>query len=286
MSSLVYRPANGSDIPAEYSVFVAAQTELHQRHAVPWNAKPLAAWSAVHHHLIAHDGVRSFVAECDGRIVGFSAALVREDLWFFSALFVHPEFQSQGIGRRLFDLSRDGTYARQVTITEAIQPASTGLYAQKGLVPATPILHFAGLPTIDAADGLEAAAPTAEAIAALDRLTYGCNRACDHVYWSKRSRATLWLRDGAPAAYSYFRDDGVIGPVAGIDEAAAASALRAELARLRSEQARVMIPGSARLLVEVALAAGLRFSTMPGLLLLSPAAKAPTTLVISGYWLF
>jgi hypothetical protein len=40
-------------------------------------------WAGVHRHLLAHDGERSVVAEVDGRIVGFTAALVRGDCWFF-----------------------------------------------------------------------------------------------------------------------------------------------------------------------------------------------------------
>jgi Acetyltransferase (GNAT) family len=40
--------------------------------------------------LLAHDGKQAFVAEDDGRIVGYTAALVRGDHWFFSALFVDP----------------------------------------------------------------------------------------------------------------------------------------------------------------------------------------------------
>src|SRR5215469_14190084 len=269
VGAVVYRKAAAGDLPAEYSIFVAALTELHQRHAVPWIAPQLAHWAAVHQHLLRHDGERSFVAEHEGRVVGFSAALVRGDLWFFSWLFIHPEFQGQGIGRRLFDLSRDGPYARQVTITDAIQPVSTGMYAQQGLVPATPILNFGGQPTLIPPPGIEAATPRADAIAAVDSVAYRCDRAIDHEFWREHARLTLWVRDGAPVAYSYARPDGFVGPVAGLDPAAAAGALRAELARLNGQEVRVMIPGTSRELVEVAFAARLRFSTMPGLLQLS-----------------
>jgi len=44
---------------------------------------------------------RSFVAEDDGRIVGFRAAFVRSDCWYFSALFIDPVDQGPGIGRQL-----------------------------------------------------------------------------------------------------------------------------------------------------------------------------------------
>jgi hypothetical protein len=48
----------------------------------------------------------------------------------------------------------------------------------------------------------------------------------------------------------------------------------------------VRIPGSSRALVEVALAAGLRLDSVPGLLLLSENAAPPTALALAGYMLF
>jgi hypothetical protein len=48
----------------------------------------------------------------------------------------------------------------------------------------------------------------------------------------------------------------------------------------------VRIPGSARALVDVALAAGLRLAPVPGLLLLSETVQPPTALALSGYVLF
>ena len=58
-----------------------------------------------------------------------------------------------------------------------------------------------------------------------------------------------------------------------------------ELARADGEVS-LDVPGSARELVETALAAGLRIAGPPGLLLLSRGLEPPRALVISGYWLF
>jgi GNAT superfamily N-acetyltransferase len=44
---------------------------------------------------------RSFAAEDDRRIVLFTAAFVRSDCWYFSALFIDPADQGRGIGRQL-----------------------------------------------------------------------------------------------------------------------------------------------------------------------------------------
>ena len=102
----------------------------------------------------------------------------------------------------------------------------------------------------------------------------------DHAYWSAVARRTTW-----GDAYSYAFPHGDIGPVAGLDEAAAARALAAELTRAEGD-VRVRIPGSSRVLVELALEAGLRLSPVPGLLLLSEDATPPTALACSGFMLF
>jgi GNAT superfamily N-acetyltransferase len=288
-----FRPAVESDLAGEYAVFTAAQEELHTRRGAAWLAPPFdpaGPWAQVHRHVLVHDGERAFVAEKQGRVVGFAAALVRGDWWYFSALFIDPAYQGRGVGRRLLELVWDGEHARRATITEAIQPISTGLYASRGLLPVTPVLGFTGQPAIEVSDPLEPATPTSEALRAIDLAAYGFDRAVDHTFWALTSaRATVWLRAGEPCAYSYgggpFYRGGLIGPVAGRDAASAAHALRAELASSAGQDIRVDIPGTATLLVQTAVDAGLRL-TDPGLLLLSPAGQAPPdAYAIHSYWL-
>lgn len=288
-----FRQASESDLAGEYAVSAAAQEELHNRRGASWLAPafdPSGMWAQVHRHLLAHDGERAFVAELDGRIVGFTAALVRGDCWFFSALFIDPAQQGRGVGRRLLDLAWDGMHRRRITITEALQPVSTGMYAARGLLPVTPVLGFAGQPATEPIGGaLQPATPAPKALQAIDLVSYGFDRAVDHEFWARTSaRATLWLDACEPCAYSYsgapFYRGGLIGPVAGRDAASAAQALRAELAASAGKEIRVDIPGSATTLVEVALESGLRL-TDPGLLLLSSGQPSPTAYAIHSYWL-
>ena len=280
--------ASEADLEGEFAVFVAAQHELHARRGGDWPVRsfdPTDRWTAVHRHLLKHDGERSYVAEDANRIVGFTAAIVRGDCWYFSALFVHPEYQGKGLGRRLFELAWDGSCRRRITITEAIQPVSNMLYAHHGLLPVTPVLDLAGAPRIAPVDGLEPAPPDPEALHMLDVAAYGFDRRVDHELWARTcSRGTLWMWHDEAVAYSYVGPFGV-GPVAGCDAVSAARALQAELARCSGQQVEMSIPGTAIALVDVALSAGLRF-TDPGLLLLSPADQAPpTALALHSYWL-
>jgi GNAT superfamily N-acetyltransferase len=281
-----FRRAVEFDLRAEYDVFVTAEGELWQRHGLPWSAAPFEAWSEPHRHLLAEDGERSFVALDGERLAGFSAALARGATWFLAALFVSPDYQGRRVGRELLDLSWAGDYRRRMTITDSIQPVSTGMYARRGLIPTTPILTLTGAPTCGLPDGLEAVPPEPDAVAMLDRGAYGFERAVDHRFWRGRAaQANLWLLAGEPIAYSYVDSQGLIGPLAGRNGEAAALALQAELARRESQPAEVLLPGSARSLVETALASGLRATRPPGLLLLSEGTDPPQALAISGYWL-
>jgi GNAT superfamily N-acetyltransferase len=286
-SGLELRRAADSDLRAAYDVFAAAEGELWRRHALSWSPPPFDAWSAAQRHLLAEDGERSFVALDGERLVGFSAALVRGDAWFLSALFVSPEEQGRRIGRELLDRAWTGAYRRRMTITDSIQPVSTAMYARRGLIPTTPILSLSGSPRCDPPADLEAVATEPDALTTLDRAAYGFARDADHRFWREQAaEATLWLIAGEPIAYAYVDDEGLIGPLAGRDGEAAALALRAELARRESQHTAIDVPGSGRKLVATALASGLRATRPPGLLLLSEGADPPQALAISGYWLF
>ena len=298
-SVITFRRTTDADLPAAFAVFHAAQDELHKRRGAPWKVTafdPTGPWATLQRHLLAHDGAHAFVAEDGGGIVGFTAALVRGDFWFLSALFVDPSCQGKGVGARLFELAWDASCRRHATVTEAIQPVSNGLYARRGVMPVTPMLVFSGRPRVDShvasrtdshESGLQAVAPTRDALNAIDMAAYGFDRGADHALWARMSRGTtLWQRDGTPCAYSY-RDTipGLIGPVAGRDAESAALALRAELARTpENGEVRLSIPGTATALVRVALDAGLRFDD-PGLLLLSPGDALPSSWIPHSFWL-
>jgi GNAT superfamily N-acetyltransferase len=279
-----FRPAGEADIDAEHAVFCRAEGGLRIRHGFGWVDPPLAWFAPIARHLLATDPERCFVAESDGRVVGFSSAFVRGGAWFLAALFIDPDQQGQGIGRRLFELAARDAPPGRITITDAIQPVSNALYARYGLIPTTPVLQFDGGPSAVAPSGLEAVRPSPGELAMLDRMGYGFERTVDHDLWSRQRRCTLWRRDGDAVAYAYRSLTGSIGPLVGRDPASAADALRAELAR--APRASVVIPGFARSLVAVAVEAGLRLVPPPGNLLLSAEVPAPDSLAISGYFLY
>jgi GNAT superfamily N-acetyltransferase len=268
------RPTAVDDLPSLHAIFTDAVRELFSRHGFAPPAPSLEAFSAIQRH-IRETGL-SVVAEEAGRVVGFGAAWTRGDDWFLASLFVSPSVQAAGVGSALLDAAW-GSAQRRRTLTDAIQPVSNALYARRGLVPSTPMLTFAGTPRrLAVVSGEEAPAD----LTAIDAAAYGFDREVDHRHWERIGRRTTW-----GDAYSYAFPGGDIGPVAGATPAAAARALAAELDRATGP-VRVRVPGSARALVEVALAARLQLDAVPGLLLLSDGVPQPTALCPSGYVLF
>jgi GNAT superfamily N-acetyltransferase len=270
----VIRPTGEDDFVALRDVFLAATGELFGRHALPPPSPSAATFEAIQRH-VAEIGLSAVSVRDDGGIDGFAAALVRGDDWFLSSLHVRPDAQARGLGSRLLDAVW-GDAGRRRTITDAFQPVSNALYGRRGLIPATPLLTFDGVPVAGPAEAEEAPAD----VAAIDAAAYGFDRAPDHAAWSRVARRSEW-----GDAYSYAFPGGEIGPVAGLTPAAAARALAAELARAEGP-VRVRVLGSARALVEVALAARLRLSPVSGFLLLSAGVEPPTALAPSGYALF
>ena len=267
------RPTTADDLPALHGLFVGAIGGVFEPHGFDPPAPRLEVFVNQQRHVL--ETGTSVVAEDDGRLLGFGSSWQRGEHWFLASLFVDGAAQGRGIGPALLEAVW-GAAPRRRTITDAIQPVSNALYGRHGLIPATPILTLSGIPRSDDRD----LRPEAADLEAIDAVAYGFDRTIDHAYWERYARRTTW-----PGAYSYAFPGGEIGPVAGVDASAAARALAAELARAEGT-VRVRIPGSSRALVEAALAAGLRFDPVPGLLLLSETVAPPTALAIAGYMLF
>jgi GNAT superfamily N-acetyltransferase len=278
------RPA---DLPALHDIFIRAIAAVYRPHVFVPPAPPLEVFANQQRHVLAHDAERCAVAEEGDEPIGFASAWVRGDTWFLASLFVMPRTQARGVGKALLDVVWGDGLLRRRTITDAIQPVSNVLYGRRGLVPATPVLSFGGRPRLDADVDLDRTDADDGALRAIDALAYGFDRSLDHPYWGTLARRTLWRRDDRVVAYSYVFPGSAtaIGPIGGVDGAAAASALAAELARADGDVL-VRMPGSSRAVVETALAAGLRLGPTPGLLLLGPGVPAPTSLAIGSYTLF
>ena len=212
------RPTTVGDVEALHALFLASIAAVYRPRAFEAPAPPLEVFASQQLHVV--ETGTCVVAEEAGAIAGFGASWTRGGDWFLASLFVAPAAQGRGVGSALLRAVW-GEAARRRTITDAIQPVSNALYARHGLVPATPVLAFAGLPSVAAP-----VEPCDADVQAVDRAAYGFDRAVDHAYWSGQARRTTW-----PGAYTYAFPGGAIGPVAGESPGAAAAALAGELAR-------------------------------------------------------
>ena len=225
------RPITRQDIPACVRVFDLAEGALYDRLNQELPPSDPSSLERLLEHLLEHDPGLAWLAEPPSStadpapppVLGFGAALQRENAWHLSLLYVRPDAQREGLGRRIFiaclpkgprlsDAGPDGgtldgsgesrtdegrTVARgTLTVcTDAVQPVSTGLYATYGLVPRVPIYtalgrpapgSFPDLPAGVAATGfeaLDAGLDLAAALDAVDRATLGHVRPVDHALW-------------------------------------------------------------------------------------------------------
>jgi GNAT superfamily N-acetyltransferase len=239
-------------------------------------------------HTLRYDGERCWVAEREGDMVAWGSAIVRDDWWFLSALFVLPKAQGVGVGAGLLKRARAGAPSGgvSVTVTDTLQPVSNTLYARRGMLPREALLGFAGPPRPGPAAG-ETSPPlgtlvpeplTAAAVPDLRRLdlaVLGFDRTVDHRFYLGEGRRRGWLfrRAGRPVAYALYRPaTGWIGPLASLRAADIAPVLRfvlAELAALGLEKVEAGVPAPCAGAQRVLWDAGLLFDGTPGLLLAS-----------------
>ena len=95
------------DVDAAMAVVEAADAALAAAGQIPPRTPPSAAeLEAIrvgHARFVQRDGPGAWVAVSEGQVVGVAESVRRESFWGLSMLFVHPEFQSRGVGGRLLE---------------------------------------------------------------------------------------------------------------------------------------------------------------------------------------
>ena len=276
----ILRPIGPADIPTCIDVFYDAVDPLYRRLDQPIPPRDPASLGRLLGHLLDHDASRAWLAEAPSatgdpdppRLLGFGTAWQRETTWYLALLFIRPEAQAGGLGRRLLlrtfpslpgaaeagpgisdgdpeDARAGGAGAAgmMATCVDSIQPISTGLYASYGLVPRVPLFtaigyprpgSFPDLPRGVVAAGFEALAvdfDLPEALAAIDRALLGFARPEEHRLWARERRRGVLFRhapDGVPLGYGYAQPSGRIGPVALLDDTLYPGALGALVGRV------------------------------------------------------
>jgi GNAT superfamily N-acetyltransferase len=156
-------------------------------------------------HLITRGSTA--VAELDGAVIGWSAAVFTGRATHLADLFVLPAHHGRGVGGRLLAAAFDGRFPR--TTFSSDDPRALPLYVRAGMAPLWPNLYVAGDPRGLPADPNELAVEdaTLEDVARLEGEWAGVDRSPDVAFWTKHiaPRAVVVVRAGRPVAVGLSR---------------------------------------------------------------------------------
>lgn len=211
-----FRPIDPADLEALGEVFYEADDELNVRRGLPTTPRNPMPLLRLFDHIVTGSPQRGWLAERDGRVLGFGICAQRADMTFLSFLFVRPDAQANGLGRALLERAMANSEYRAVCIG-AIQPISAALYAQYGMVPRVPLFMFSGKPNSALRalpQGMEIGPVSIEDVAELDQDVTGLTRPSDHAAWERWDRQRLGLYvSGDLIGYGYVQSVGRLGPV-------------------------------------------------------------------------
>jgi GNAT superfamily N-acetyltransferase len=180
------RSADPDDRPA-IAAILASNDE-----PVDWPGLP--GWPYLD-HLIEHG--RTVVAESDGVVAGFAAAVDVGATSHVSDLFVAPGLHGRGLGRALLTRLRDGAEDRPWTTFSSADPKALSLYVRAGMRPWWPNLYLvrvADARPIPDDLGAHRVAPL-DAHAAELAMT-GIDRSAEYRHWNRLPGATGVIVDG------------------------------------------------------------------------------------------
>jgi GNAT superfamily N-acetyltransferase len=268
MAELITRTLEESDFPACCEIFDESFDALHSKYelgdgesaSIDWLPRTLG-------HFLGTDPEGGRIALQGDRAVGFASSVTRDDYWFLSFLFVRPDVQEQGMGRRLLEelLPSGGVKA---TVVESFQPVSTGLYASVGMSPRSVKYWLSGVSRVESlpvlSDKVRKSTLDGEdesVVDELDRSVLGFTRRRDHEWWREDSVSGFAYRDDDRlVGYAYADEEsGYIGPVLAVDEQHLCIVV-ADLIRASSKpsEAVVNLSGESSLLLAMLIRAGAR----------------------------
>lgn len=211
----IYRPATPADLETCADVLYAADDALSASRGLPVSPRNREALVRLYAHMHERDPDRWWVAERDGTIVGFGGSSTYQEMTYLGFLFVLPDHQAGGYGRRLLELSMHESTYRAVAIA-SYQPISAALYAWYGMTPRMPIYMLTGSPRTDLPElprGLSVAPVSAAATEPLDMAVCGLTRVWDHEWWESMGRKRFGLFEGRDlVGYGYVQETGRLGP--------------------------------------------------------------------------
>ena len=233
--ALTYRPATTADLDACAQIWRIAINDYLPRTGQPDMPDDVTGVRHLYDHLIATDPERFWVSTTpEGVVVAFTAATLRDHVWFLSMLFVLPEFQRGRVAQELLSrtMPAAGSNTAIAVGSDSAYAASNGLYARLGMPGRTPVWAVVGRPKpgwrpprFPEGTAIKPITPDPDGnverelqaeLDALDRDAFGFARSSEHRYVRRDGRRGFTYRDPDQGllGYGYVATSGRIAPVA------------------------------------------------------------------------
>jgi ribosomal protein S18 acetylase RimI-like enzyme len=220
MPVIRYRRAVPDDAATLFDILREAFTREGAESMTPHPIPDAAQQVAFLAYLAGDPQSEGVLAQSAGRPVGFGIAAQRGATRWLVFLFVRPAYQGAGIGSTILARLFSEHPGPKATLVDVATPRAIGLYLGHGLLPQQCVLSLWGRPPPDGAlaggvdlveDGL-----ADDALADLDRATWGGDRAADHAYRRSQGFSFRAARDprGKLLGYGCWSPSGRLGPVA------------------------------------------------------------------------
>jgi GNAT superfamily N-acetyltransferase len=220
------RPGTSEDLFSAFVVFRLALYRLNQslELASPEN-KPSPENLSAHFEIfrtytehLFQTADQFWVAEDEGEIIGFSRSILRDGIRQLSELFVNPDKQSQGVGKRLLESAFPFEGANNRVIISSPDVRAVTRYLNSGVKIRFSIYDWGRKPEIVPFEtdlSIEPFSGSPENLAILnsiDRTILGYTREADHIWLSKIRHGYFYSRNGNVVGYSYISNR--VGPIA------------------------------------------------------------------------
>ena len=216
-SGVCYRLGTFADTRAINAVGERSFDDLSQRHG--WNAgapgideagieRELEVQLSLYRHL-AETADQFWVAERQGKIVGYARSIVRGRLRELTELFVLPEAQGAGIGSELLRRTFPANRSELRCILATPDLAALAQYLKARLSIRFPNYAFARPPEANLIqtdlifEPIAANAETLRAVGMIEQAVLGHQRDVDHRWLLADRRGLLFRRDGRVVGYGY-----------------------------------------------------------------------------------
>lgn len=198
-----FRPARESDLPEIYYIFYLNETAY-----APASRPPIGEVAADFWHIYRTGTM--YVAEEGTRMLAFAASITRAGKTFLTHLYVHPDRQSEHLGKQLLQFVLPTDQERTRFTVSSTDLRALSLYIRLGMQPQWPnylMGTFGPLAQSSLQTEIECQEGTADdpQFGEWDSIASGRRRPEDIAYWvSEQQAIPLWFRRrGKTVGYGY-----------------------------------------------------------------------------------